>query len=74
MTPRRRPRHASPVDAVPAERHRPQSPSIGAARTAEGEIQGKHKTFINTNDLAKGAYFLKVYANDAIEIKKVIIQ
>ena len=39
-----------------------------------GEVQGKYSTSINTNGLAKGTYFLKIIANDAVETKKIIIQ
>ena len=37
-------------------------------------IQGDYKHTINTSSIAKGIYFLKVTANDAIEIKKIVIQ
>lgn len=39
-----------------------------------GDIQGKYNTTINTVGIAKGTYFLKVNANDAVEVKKIIIQ
>lgn len=39
-----------------------------------GEIQGKYNTTINTLGISKGIYFLKISANDASEIKKIIIQ
>jgi hypothetical protein len=39
-----------------------------------GEIQGNYKNTINTTGIAKGIYFLKVIANDAVEIKKIVIQ
>lgn len=37
-------------------------------------IQGDYKHTINTSSMAKGIYFLKVIANDAIEIKKIVVQ
>lgn len=39
-----------------------------------GEIQGKHTSMINTANIAKGTYFLKIMANDALETKKIIIE
>ena len=39
-----------------------------------GEIQGNYKHTINTTGISKGVYFLKVTANDAVEVKKIIIQ
>lgn len=39
-----------------------------------GDVQGKYNTTINTVGIAKGTYFLRVNANDAVEIKKIIIQ
>jgi hypothetical protein len=39
-----------------------------------GDIQGKYNTTINTVGISKGTYFLKVNANDAVEVKKIIIQ
>lgn len=39
-----------------------------------GEIQGKYNTTINTTGISKGIYFLKISANDAVEVKKIIIQ
>lgn len=39
-----------------------------------GEIQGKHTSTISTTNMAKGTYFLKVLANDALETKKIIIE
>jgi hypothetical protein len=39
-----------------------------------GEILGNYKHTINTTGIAKGVYFLKVTANDAVEVKKIIIQ
>lgn len=39
-----------------------------------GEIQGNYKQTISTTGISKGAYFLKVVANDAVEVKKIIIQ
>lgn len=39
-----------------------------------GGIIGKYNTSINTTGIAKGTYFLKVYANEAVEVKKIIIQ
>lgn len=38
------------------------------------EAQGAYKTIINTTGLSKGTYFLKVVANEYVEIKKVIVQ
>ena len=39
-----------------------------------GLIQGNYKHVINTTDIIKGVYFLKVVANNAVEVKKIIIQ
>ena len=39
-----------------------------------GEVQGNYKHTINTTGISKGIYFLKVIANDAVEVKKIIIQ
>jgi hypothetical protein len=39
-----------------------------------GEILGNYKHTINTLGISKGIYFLKVIANDAVEVKKIIIQ
>ena len=39
-----------------------------------GEIQGNYKHTISTTGISKGIYFLKVIANDAVEVKKIIIQ
>lgn len=39
-----------------------------------GLVQGNYKHTINTTDITKGIYFLKVVANDAVEVKKIIIQ
>ncbi len=39
-----------------------------------GDIQGKYTTSINTTAITKGIYFLKVIANNAVEVKKIIIQ
>jgi hypothetical protein len=39
-----------------------------------GVIQGNYKHTINTTNIAKGIYFLKVSANDAVEVKKIVIQ
>jgi len=39
-----------------------------------GEIQGNYKHTINTTGISKGIYFLKVIANDAVEVKKIVIQ
>ncbi len=39
-----------------------------------GLIQGSYKHTINTTTIAKGIYFLKVNANDAMEVKKIVIQ
>ena len=39
-----------------------------------GEIQGNYKHTISTTGISKGIYFLKVTANDAVEVKKIIIQ
>ncbi len=39
-----------------------------------GDIQGNYKHTINTAGISKGIYFLKVTANDAVEVKKIIIQ
>jgi hypothetical protein len=39
-----------------------------------GEIIGNYKQTINTTGISKGVYFLKVTANDAVEVKKIIIQ
>jgi len=36
-----------------------------------GEVQGKYNATINTNGIAKGTYFLRVNANDAVEVKKI---
>ena len=38
------------------------------------EVQGNYKHTINTTGISKGIYFLKVIANDAVEVKKIIIQ
>lgn len=38
------------------------------------EIQGKYSSVINTINMTKGIYFLKVIANNAVETKKVIIE
>lgn len=39
-----------------------------------GVIQGSYKHTINTTTIAKGIYFLKVTANNATEVKKIVIQ
>ena len=39
-----------------------------------GEVQGNYKHTIITTGISKGLYFLKVTANDAVEVKKIIIQ
>ncbi len=39
-----------------------------------GEIQGDFKQTINTEGISKGIYFLKVFVNDAVDVKKMIIQ
>ncbi len=39
-----------------------------------GEISGNYKQMISTTGISKGVYFLKVMANDAVEVKKIIIQ
>lgn len=39
-----------------------------------GVIQGNYKHTINTTTIAKGIYFLKVTANNATEVKKIVIQ
>lgn len=39
-----------------------------------GQIQGKYNTVINTTGIIAGTYFLKVSANGAVEVKKIIIQ
>jgi hypothetical protein len=39
-----------------------------------GEVQGSYTQTINTTSVSKGVYFLKVTANDAIEVRKIIIQ
>jgi hypothetical protein len=39
-----------------------------------GTIQGNYKQTISTTGIAKGTYFLKVIANDAVEVKKIIVQ
>ncbi len=39
-----------------------------------GEIKGEYKNTINTTGITKGIYFLKVIADDAVDIKKIIVQ
>lgn len=39
-----------------------------------GQILGKYTTVINTSDVTKGVYFLRINVNDIVEVKKVIIQ
>ncbi|MBC7412482.1 MAG: T9SS type A sorting domain-containing protein [Bacteroidia bacterium] len=36
--------------------------------------QGQHTAIISTKELAKGAYLLKIIANDAVETKKIIVE
>jgi len=37
------------------------------------EVLGNYKTTLNTTGVASGAYLLKITANDAVEVKKVLI-
>lgn len=37
------------------------------------EVFGNYKTTLNATGVAQGAYFLKITANDAVEVKKVLI-
>jgi hypothetical protein len=38
-----------------------------------GEVLGNYKTTLNTVGLSQGTYFLKITANDAVEVKKILI-
>ncbi len=40
---------------------------------AMGEITGSHKAILNVDGIAQGSYLLKITTNNAVEIKKVII-
>ncbi|MEO6902291.1 MAG: T9SS type A sorting domain-containing protein [Bacteroidia bacterium] len=39
-----------------------------------GEMKGVYKTVINTDDVLRGTYFIKVVTRDVVEVKKVIFQ
>jgi hypothetical protein len=39
-----------------------------------GLVYGFYKHTLNTRELTKGIYFLKIIANDAVEVKKIVIQ